>query len=74
MVSLFLTSTKSYDITNIFLKSILVQKIVYSSIYNIIMSPEHFEIKKQRFACLITVKDKQLSTVPLNFECNRFWQ
>ena len=36
---------ESYDITNIFLKSILVQKIAYSSIYDIIMSPEHFEIK-----------------------------
>ena len=40
-----LTSAKSYDITNIFLKSILVQKIAYSSIYDIITSPEHFEIK-----------------------------
>ena len=36
-------SAKSNDIT----KSILVQKIAYSSIYDIIMSPEHFEIKSK---------------------------
>ena len=47
MVSLILTSAKSYDITNIFLKSILVQKIAYSSIYDVMMSPEHFEIKNK---------------------------
>ena len=44
---LFLTSEKFKDITNIFLKSILVQKIAYYSIYDIIMSPEHFEIKNK---------------------------
>ena len=56
MISLFLTSAKSNDITNIFVKSILVQKLAFSFIYDIIMSPKHFEIKKQRFASLITVK------------------
>ena len=45
MFSLFLTSAKSNDITNIFVKSIRVQKIVYTSIYDIIMSPEGFEVK-----------------------------
>ena len=74
MALLFLTSAKSNDITNIFLKSIFVQKIAYSSIYDIIMSPEHYEIKKQRLASLITVKNRQLSTVPLNFDCSRVWQ
>ena len=47
MLNLFLKSAKSNDITNIFVKSILVQKIAYSSIYDIIMSPEHFEIKNK---------------------------
>ena len=47
MFSLFLTSAKSNDITNIFVKSILVQKIVHTSIYDIIMSPQHFEIKNK---------------------------
>ena len=42
-----LTSAKSNDITNIVVKSILVQKIVYNSIYDIIMFPEHFEIKNK---------------------------
>ena len=55
-----------------FVKPIIVQKIAYSSIYGIIMSPEHFEIKKpQRVASLITIKNRQLSTVPLNFDCSR---
>ena len=67
MLKLFLTSAKSNDITNIFVKSILVQKNVYTSIYDINMSPEIFEIMKQRFAPLITVKNRQLLTVPLNF-------
>ena len=44
---LFLTSVKSNDITNMFVKAILVQKIVYTSIYDITMSPEHFEIKNK---------------------------
>ena len=42
-----LRSAKSNYITNIFVKSILVPKIAESSIYDIIMSPEHFEIKKK---------------------------
>ena len=42
-----LTSAKSNDTTNSFEKSILVQKIAYTSIYDIIMSPEHFEIKNK---------------------------
>ena len=42
-VFVVLASTESSDITNIFVKSILVQKIAY----NIIMSPEHFEIKNK---------------------------
>ena len=34
-------------ITNIFVKSIFVQKIAFTSIYDTIMSPEHFEIKNK---------------------------
>ena len=45
--SIFLISAKSNDITNIFVISILEQKIVYTFINDIIMSPEHFEIKKK---------------------------
>ena len=59
MFSIFLVSAKSNDITNIFVKSILLQKIAHTSIYDIIMSPEHFEKKQQqqqRVASLITVK------------------
>ena len=47
MLKLFLTSAKSNDITNIFVKSILVQKIACTSLYDITMSPEHFEIKNK---------------------------
>ena len=49
MFSLFLTSAKSNDIrpTDILVKSTLVQKIAFTSIYDIIMSPEHFEIKNK---------------------------
>ena len=47
MFSIFFISAKSNDITNIFVKSILVQKIDYTSLYDIIMSSEHFEIKKK---------------------------
>ena len=43
--NIFLISAKSNDIANIFVKSILIQKIAYTSIYDIITSPEHFEIK-----------------------------
>ena len=46
-VSLFLTSAKSNDITNMFVKSNLVQKIAKTSLYDIIMSPEHFKIKNK---------------------------
>ena len=68
MFSLFLTSVKSNDITNIFVKSILVQKIANTSIYDISMSLE------QKLASLITVKNRQQSTVPLNFDYSRVWQ
>ena len=65
MFSIFLISVKSNDITNIFEKSILVQKIALTStVWN----------KEQRFASLITVKSRQLSTVPINFDCSRVWQ
>ena len=47
-VSLFLTSVKSNDITNNFVNSILFStEIVFTCIYGIIMSPEHFEIKNK---------------------------
>ena len=38
---------ESNDITNMFVKYILEQKIAYTSIYDIIMSPEHFEIQNK---------------------------
>ena len=47
MFSIFLISAKSNDITKMFVKSILVQKIAYTTIYDIIMSPEHFEIQNK---------------------------
>ena len=47
MLKLFLTSTKSNDITNNFVKPVLVQKIPFTSIFDITMSPEHFEIKNK---------------------------
>ena len=43
---------KSNDITKNFVKSILVQKIAYTSIYDSIMSPEHFEIKNKALRSL----------------------
>ena len=46
-VFIVLTSAKSKDITNFFVKSILVQKIAKSSIYDISMPPKHFEIKNK---------------------------
>ena len=46
-VFVVLTSAKSNDIANLFVKSILVQKIAKSSIYGITMSPEVFEIKNK---------------------------
>ena len=45
-------SAKSNDITNMFVKSILVQKIAYSSIYDNIMYPEHFEIQNKELRLL----------------------
>ena len=36
--------------------------------------PLTFWIKEQGFASLITVKNRQLSTVPVNFDCSRVWQ
>ena len=42
-----LISPKSNDITKMFIKSILVQKIAYTSIYDIIMYLDHFEIKNK---------------------------
>ena len=56
MVSLFLTSAKSNEITNISLKSIPVQKIAYSSIYDTIMSPELFEIKNKDLRPFLRLK------------------
>ena len=47
MFSIFLISAKSRDITNMFVKFIFVQKIAFTSIYDIIMSPEHFEIQNK---------------------------
>ena len=47
MFSIFLIFAKSNDITNMFVKSILVWKIAYTSIYDIIMSPEHFEVQNK---------------------------
>ena len=51
--SIFLISAKSNDISNIFVKSILVQKIALTSIYDKSMPHE-----EQRFASLITVKNR----------------
>ena len=57
-----------------FAKTILVRKIAKTSIYDNIMYPEHFEINKQRSESLITIKNRQVSAVPLNFDCSRVWQ
>ena len=46
-VKVFLTSAKSNDIKNIFVKSSLVQKIAFTPIYDITMTTEHFEIKNK---------------------------
>ena len=56
MFSIFLISAKSNDITNIFVKSILVQKIAVTSIYYIFTSPEHFEIKNNELRPLLPLK------------------
>ena len=47
MFSIFLISAKSNDITKKFVKSIIEQKIAYTSIYDSIMSPKKFEIKNK---------------------------
>ena len=52
MFSIILISAKSNDITKKFVKSILVQKIAYTSIYDNIMSPEMFEIKNKELRSL----------------------
>ena len=52
MFLIFLISAKSNDITNMFVKSILVEKIAFTSIYDIIMSPEHFEIQNKELLSL----------------------
>ena len=69
-VLIFLIFAKSNDITKKFVKSILVQKIAYTSIYESTMSPKQFEIKNKELR-IITVKNRHLSTVPLNFDCSR---
>ena len=76
MFSNFLISAKFNDITNISVKSILVHKIAYTSMYDIIMSPEDFEMKKKtpRNCALIDVKNRHLSTASLNVDCSRVWQ
>ena len=74
MLKLFLTSAKSNDITNVFVNSILLQKIAFTSMYDITLSPEHFEIKNKDLRPLYLVKNRQLLTVPLNFDCSRVWQ
>ena len=56
MVSLLSTSAKSNEMANIFLKSIPVQKIAYSSIYDTFMPTEHFEVKNKDLRLLIRLK------------------
>ena len=56
MFSIFLISAKSDDITKKFVKSILVQKIAYTSIYDSIMSTEQFEIKYKGLRSLQRLK------------------
>ena len=68
-VFVFLTSANFNDIINIFVKSIFVLKIALTFIYDIMMSLEHFEIKNKDL-----FENRQLSTVPLNFNYCRVWQ
>ena len=49
---IFLISAKSNDFTKKFVKSNLVQKFAYTSIYDSIMSPEQFEIKNKELPSL----------------------
>ena len=51
-----LISAKSNDIINIFVKSIFVPKIAFYSIYDTIVSPEHFEIKNKELRPLKRLK------------------
>ena len=44
MFSIILIFAKSNDIKILFVKFILVQKIAQTSLYDIIMSPQQFEI------------------------------
>ena len=46
-VKVVLTSEKSNDISTIFVKSILLQKIVYTSICDITMSSEYSKIRNK---------------------------
>ena len=52
-----LISAKSNDITNMYLKSIIVQKIAFSSIFDIIISPDYFEIKSKDIHCSKYLKE-----------------
>ena len=61
-------------ITNIFVKSILVQKNCVDFHIWYYYVPWTFWNKEQLFASLITVKSRQLLTVPINFDCSRVWQ
>ena len=75
MFSKILISAKSNDITNMFAKSILVLKIAYTSICDIIMSPEHFEIQDKELRPLQPFKmDSYQMCMPLNFDCSHVWQ
>ena len=56
-----LTSVKSNDITNIFVKSTLVQKIAYNCIYDITMSPEQFKIKNKDLCPLQRLKQTAIN-------------
>ena len=56
MFSIFLIFTKSNDITKKFGKSIIVQKIAYTSIYDSSMSTEQFEIKNKELRSLYQFK------------------
>ena len=47
MSSIFLIFAKSYDITRMDFTKIFAKKNSYTAIYEIIMSPEYFEIKNK---------------------------
>ena len=52
MFLIFLISAKSNDITKKFVKSILVQKIAYTSMYDSTVSPKQIEIKNKELRSL----------------------